>query len=221
VPSSFLKSFNKNLVPTLIPFICLPVNSQGFSQARKVEIKKGPSPAPLDFWLSGVHDLRTTTSIDSIGYPQESPQKSDSNESLEPGKTDVVNKAQHIIHKAMAWEKMLEDGKVESLSEIAARGPITGPVRLLLFPDRLEVISPGAPPNGVTEENMQRGGISVPRNYFLFQNLKNMNYVDMLGRGLEMIYKEIKTATGRDPKIEVKGEETRLILWRADFNVDQ
>ena len=33
---------------------------------------------------------------------------------------------------------------------------ITGPVRLLLFSDRLEVISPGAPPNGVTEENMQR-----------------------------------------------------------------
>ena len=93
---------------------------------------------------------------------------------------------------------------------------ITGPVRLLLFSERLEVISPGAPPNGVTEENMQRGGISVPRNYFLFQNLKNMNYVDMLGRGLEMICKEIKTATGRDPKIEIRGEETRLILWRRD-----
>jgi hypothetical protein len=29
-----------------------------------------------------------------------------------------------------------------------------------------------------------------------FQNLKDMNYVDMFGRGLEMIYKEIKTATG-------------------------
>jgi ATP-dependent DNA helicase RecG len=98
---------------------------------------------------------------------------------------------------------------------------ITGPVRLLLFSDRLEVISPGAPPNGVTEENMQRGGISVPRNYFLFQNLKNMNYVDMLGRGLEMIYKEIKTATGRDPRVEIKGEETRLILWRADLIVNQ
>lgn len=68
---------------------------------------------------------------------------------------------------------------------------------------------------------MQRGGISVPRNYFLFQNLKNMNYVDMLGRGLEMIYKEIKTATGRDPKIEIKGEETRLILWRGDVQKDQ
>jgi len=48
-----------------------------------------------------------------------------------------------------------------------------------------------------------------------------MNYVDMLGRGLEMIYKEIKTATGRDPKIEIKGEETRLILWRGDVQKDQ
>ncbi len=98
---------------------------------------------------------------------------------------------------------------------------ITGPVRLLLFSDRLEVISPGAPPNGVTEENMQRGGISVPRNDILFQNLKNMNYVDMLGRGIELIYKEIKAATGRDLKIEIKGEETRLILWRADTRENQ
>ena len=48
-----------------------------------------------------------------------------------------------------------------------------------------------------------------------------MNYVDMLGRGLEMIYKEIKTATGRDPRVEIKGEETRLILWRADLIVNQ
>jgi hypothetical protein len=48
-----------------------------------------------------------------------------------------------------------------------------------------------------------------------------MNYVDMLGRGLEMIYKEIRTATGRDLKIEIRGEETRLVLWRADAGTNK
>jgi hypothetical protein len=76
-------------------------------------------------WLPGVHDLRTISSIDSIGYTQESPQKSASNEPSQPEKTDVVNKPQHIIHKAVAWEKMLNGGEVESLSEIAEKEGLT------------------------------------------------------------------------------------------------
>jgi hypothetical protein len=44
---------------------------------------------------------------------------------LEPENTDVVNKPQHIIHKAMAWEKMLNNGEVFSLSEIAEKEGLT------------------------------------------------------------------------------------------------
>jgi hypothetical protein len=76
-------------------------------------------------WLPGVHDLRTPTSIDSIGYKQESPQEPASNEPLEAEKAGVVNKPQHIIHKAVAWKKMFDDGEVRSLSEIAQKEGLT------------------------------------------------------------------------------------------------
>lgn len=92
---------------------------------------------------------------------------------------------------------------------------ITGPIRVLLFGDRLEVVNPGAPPNGVTPENM-RAGVSVPRNYFLVQNLKNRGYIDQLGRGLPMIFAEVKRASGQDPAIRIEGDQTRLVIPRAD-----
>lgn len=67
------------------------------------------------------HSFQTTTPIDSISYVQASPEKSSLNEALGTKKTNVVNKLQHIIHKAISWEKMLEGGGVESLSEIAEK----------------------------------------------------------------------------------------------------
>jgi hypothetical protein len=44
---------------------------------------------------------------------------------LEAEKTDVVNQPHHIIHKAVAWEKMLDDGEVGSFSEIAEKEGLT------------------------------------------------------------------------------------------------
>jgi hypothetical protein len=59
---------------------------------KKGHTKKAGSFQPILLWLLDAHDLRTTTSIDSIGYAQESPQKPASNEPLQPEKSDVVNK---------------------------------------------------------------------------------------------------------------------------------
>ena len=92
---------------------------------------------------------------------------------------------------------------------------ITGSIRVLLSGDRLEVVNPGAPPNGVTPENM-KAGVSVPRNYFLVQVLKNRGYIDQLGRGLPMIFAEVRRASGREPEIRIEGDQTRLIVPRAD-----
>ncbi len=61
----------------------------------------------------------------SISYVQTSLQKSASNEPLEPEKTDMVNKHQHIIHKAVGWKKILDDGEAGSLSEIAEKHGLT------------------------------------------------------------------------------------------------
>jgi hypothetical protein len=83
-------------------------------------------PLNASKWLPGIHDLLTTTPVNSIGYLEEPGQKSASNDQLKPEKTDVVNNPQHIIHKAVAWKKMLDDGEVGSLSEIVENERLTG-----------------------------------------------------------------------------------------------
>ena len=88
-------------------------------------IKKWPEISGHKSWLPGVHDLWTTSLIDSISYVRPSPEKSPLNEALEIEKADVVNRRQHIIHKAIGWKKMLDDGEVESLSEIAEKEGLT------------------------------------------------------------------------------------------------
>jgi hypothetical protein len=44
---------------------------------------------------------------------------------LEPEKTGAFNKPRHSIHKAIGWGKILDDGEVESLSEIAGKEGLT------------------------------------------------------------------------------------------------
>jgi hypothetical protein len=84
-----------------------------------------PKNENFQIWLPGVHDLRTTAPIDSVSYAQSSHEISPLKEALENGKTDAVNKPQHIIHKAIGWEKILDDGEVASLSEIAEKEGLT------------------------------------------------------------------------------------------------
>lgn len=88
-------------------------------------IKAQPFSRTFSNWLPGVHDLRTMTPINSISYIKTSPEKPPLNVASEIEKTDAVNKPQHIIHKAIVWKKMLGDGEVESLSEIAEKEGLT------------------------------------------------------------------------------------------------
>jgi hypothetical protein len=44
---------------------------------------------------------------------------------LEPDETGAVNRPRHIIHKAVAWEKMVDDREVGSLIEIAEKEGLT------------------------------------------------------------------------------------------------
>jgi hypothetical protein len=87
------------------------------------------------FWLPIGHDLRTTVPVISIGYKPEIPKKTTRR------KSNALNRPQkHIIHKAIRWKKMLDDGEVGSLSELAkkeglTRARVTQIMNLLKLPD--------------------------------------------------------------------------------------
>lgn len=83
-------------------------------------------------------------------------------------------------------------------------------IRIFMFDNRIEFISPGRLPNTVTIEKL-KAGVSFSINPVIVKFMENMRYIDKIGRGLPMVYNE---AIKNNKKIEFKeiGEEFKVIL---------
>ena len=79
-------------------------------------------------------------------------------------------------------------------------------IRVFVFSNHLEIISPGRLPNTVTVDKMKTG-VSFSRNPFLMKYMENFRYVDRLGRGIPMVISEMKKSLGIEPVFEERGEE--------------
>lgn len=78
---------------------------------------------------------------------------------------------------------------------------IAGPIQVRVYADRVEVLSPGGLPNGVTPAAM-RVGVSVRRNQFLVQYLESLDIVDAVGRGFVLVIEEAAELGLLEPMIE-------------------
>jgi ATP-dependent DNA helicase RecG len=83
-------------------------------------------------------------------------------------------------------------------------------IRILMYDDRLEFISPGRLPNTVTVEKL-RSGVSYSANPVIVKFMDNLRYVDRLGRGFPMIYREMKKLC-LEVSVRELGEELRVVL---------
>ncbi len=83
-------------------------------------------------------------------------------------------------------------------------------IRVFMFDDRLEFISPGRLPNTVSVEKIKLG-VSYGRNPVIVKFMENLRYIDKLGRGLPMVYRTATQAKKPVDFIEL-GEEFRVIL---------
>ncbi len=88
---------------------------------------------------------------------------------------------------------------------------IAGPSNVRVFSDRIEVVSPGGLPNGVSVEGM-RLGLSVRRNDSIFQHLASLGYADAVGRGVVLLVEEALERGLPEPLIEAGETWTRLTL---------
>lgn len=87
-------------------------------------------------------------------------------------------------------------------------------IEVSLYRDRLEVISPGRLPNGVTVEKMKEG-LRAARNELLKEILRDYGYVEHLGMGVRnRIIKSMREHNGTEP--DLIEEEHRFIvrLWK-------
>lgn len=105
----------------------------------------------------------------------------------------------------------------ESLREVMANAVghrhygIEGPSLVRVFSDRIEVQSPGSPPNGVDRDAM-RLGVTVRRNELITQHLARLGTVDLVGRGLPALFDEAANLGVRPPDIMTTPSFTRVTL---------
>jgi ATP-dependent DNA helicase RecG len=125
-----------------------------------------------------------------------------------PTPSDIIGNLRVDLNKT--WSK-------KSLREIVANAcihrnySITGSkIRVFMFPNRIEIISPGRLPNTVTIDKLKIG-VSYSVNPVISKFMENLGYIDKLGRGIPMVYNESKNI---QKQLELKeiGEEFKVTM---------
>jgi len=92
---------------------------------------------------------------------------------------------------------------------------VRGPIRLFVFRDRIEIHSPGKPPNSVELETM-RLGAHVPRNPMLMSHFAKLGYVTSLGSGIPRMIRLVAQKIGKEPDLIVRDFETVVVIPRQE-----
>jgi ATP-dependent DNA helicase RecG len=112
-----------------------------------------------------------------------------------------------FVYKDKVFRELLTNAVVHR--NYAIRG---SQIRVFMFDDRIEFRSPGRLPNTVTVEKLKIG-VSYAVNPILVKFMDNLRYIDHLGRGLPMVYRE---ATENEKLVAFKevGEAFWVVLGR-------
>lgn len=140
---------------------------------------------------------------------------------------DVIDQAERFLslHLPVAHRiRGFEPERYPELPEAALREAIvnavahrdytiSGPVRLFIFDDRVEIHTPGRPPNTV-DEGAMRVGVHVPRNPVIYKRLADLGLVTRVGSGIPRMIELVKQATGRELEIVIRDFEVTIVIPR-------
>ena len=91
-------------------------------------------------------------------------------------------------------------------------------IEVAAYADRLEIVSPGKPPNGINPDRM-RAGCRAARNQLLKDVMRDYGYMEHMGMGIpRKIYKLMQEQVGTIPDLIVGEESLSLILRKAPSN---
>ena len=86
-------------------------------------------------------------------------------------------------------------------------------IELAVYRDRLEIVSPGKLPNGITPERM-RAGVRAARNQLLKDVMRDYGYVEHMGMGVpRKIVRGMREHNGTDPDLVEDGERFVVRLF--------
>lgn len=92
-------------------------------------------------------------------------------------------------------------------------------IRVLMFDDRIEVVSPGGLQSGITEDEYLAGKISVLRNRNLANIFCRLGFVEIFGMGITRI-KQIYEDGLRKPDFEVSENTIKIVLPVFEKNLN-
>ena len=84
-------------------------------------------------------------------------------------------------------------------------------IRVSMFDDRIEVVSPGGLPSGITEDEYLSGKLSVLRNRNLANVFYRLGFVEIFGTGITRIKQIYSEASGK-PSFEVSENAIQIVL---------
>lgn len=112
--------------------------------------------------------------------------------------------------------------KIEKIPEVAFRETLANAlihrtwdvnahIRVLMFDDRIEVLSPGGLPAEISEAEYLNGNVSILRNPILGNIFYRLHIVEILGTGILRI-KEAYQQSSRKPIFEISDHSIKVIL---------
>lgn len=145
---------------------------------------------------------------------------------------DVYDKTINIFRDYYQYEVIegVERKTIEKIPEAAFREAIANAlihrawdiesqIRVLMFDDRIEVVSPGGLPSGITENEYLSGKISVLRNRNLANVFYRLGFVEIFGTGITRI-KQLYESALRKPEFDVSENTIKIMLPVLEENVN-
>ena len=145
---------------------------------------------------------------------------------------EVYDKSIDIFRDYYQYEviESADRKKVEKVPEAAFREAIANAliyrvwdvesqIRVLMFDDKIEIVSPGGLPAGITEDEYLDGKISVLRNRNLANVFYRLGLVEIFGTGITRI-KQLYAESLIKPEFEVSENAIKIVLPIFETNVN-
>ena len=145
---------------------------------------------------------------------------------------DAYEKSLHVFRDYYQYEEIQggDRKRIEEIPEAAFREVIANAlihrvwdvesqIRVLMFADRIEVVSPGGLPSGITEEEYLSGKISVLRNRNLANVFYRLGFVEIFGTGVTRI-KQLYAEGLKKPDFEISENTIKVVLPVFEKNLN-
>ena len=137
---------------------------------------------------------------------------------------DIYEKALSVFRDYYQYEVIqgADRKMVEKIPEAAFREAIANAlihrvwdvdsqIRVSMYDDRIEVVSPGGLPSGITEDEYLSGKLSVLRNRNLANVFYRLGFVEIFGTGITRI-KQVYSEASVKPSFEVSENAIQIVL---------